>query len=142
MESQSLDAFNASATEHIFRKTLKNVMMILQHDAVFVRNDIVKKVRTFPFMHFTVILLQRHGKANLAQRNVYNLAIALIAIVQGFLFFFRIGCDHLVLPICYLNSFQQLLKIPPEKNLYQLLNVFKKKFNPFCQLKMVSKLPQ
>ena len=66
MESQSLDAFNASATEHVFRKTLKNVMMILWHDAVFVRNDIVKKVRTFPFMHFTVILLQRHGKANLA----------------------------------------------------------------------------
>ena len=42
--SKTLDTFTTSATEHIFKKTLKIFMIILWHYAVFVRNKITKNL--------------------------------------------------------------------------------------------------
>ena len=39
---QSLRMFTSPAEEHIFKKTLKKILIILWHDAVFVRICITK----------------------------------------------------------------------------------------------------
>ena len=65
---QSLKMFTAPAGEHIFNKALKKVLIILWHNAVFVRIGIITSALIFPLKYFEVILLQRYGSANLARR--------------------------------------------------------------------------
>ena len=74
------------------------------------RIGVIKSAWIFLLKYFEVILLQRYGSANLARKNIYNLAITFNNLLLplwnvGFTVFFGICREHLFQSICSLNRF-------------------------------------